>query len=47
MNNTAFRKTMENVGNIEKLNLTQQEEEETNWCENQIIRLKSFSQKIY
>ena len=29
------------------LNLSQQKEEETIWCKNQIIILQSFSQKIY
>ena len=33
--------------NIEILNLSQQKEEETIWCQNQIIILQSFSQKIY
>ena len=33
--------------NIEILNLSQQKEEETIWCQNQTIMLQSFSQKIY
>ena len=32
--------------NIEIFNLLQQKDEET-WCQNQIIILQSFSQKIY
>ena len=32
--------------NIEKLNLPQQKEEETIWCQNQIITIDSFSQKL-
>ena len=32
--------------NREILNLSKQEEEETIWCQNQIIILKSFSQNI-
>ena len=33
--------------NTEILNLSQQKEGETIWCQNQVIKLKSFSQKIY
>ena len=33
--------------NIEILNLSQQKEEETISCQNQIIILQSFSQKIH
>ena len=33
--------------NREILNLSQQKEEETIWCQNQIIILQSFPQKIY
>ena len=33
--------------NIEILNLSQWKEEETIWCQNQIIILQSFSQNIY
>ena len=33
--------------NIEILNLSQQKEEETLWCQNQIIILRPFKQKIY
>ena len=33
--------------NIGILNLSQQKEEKTIWCQNQIIKLQSFSQKIY
>ena len=31
--------------NMEILNLRQQKEEETIWCQNQIVRLTGFSQK--
>ena len=37
-------KMWENIG---MLNLSQQKEEKTIWCQNQIIKLQSFSQKIY
>ena len=47
MNNSVFGKNMEMLENIEILNLSQQKEEETIWCQNQIIILQSFSQKIY
>ena len=47
INDTIFEKTMENVENIGILNLSQQKEEKTIWCQNQIIKLQSFSQKIY
>ena len=41
-------KTMENKWeNIEILNLSQQKEEETIWCQKQMIILQSFSLKIY
>ena len=40
MNNADFGKTMEIViKNIEILNLSQQKEEESIWCQNQIIIL--------
>ena len=40
MNNADFGKTMETViKNIEILNLSQQKEEESIWCQNQIIIL--------
>ena len=32
--------------NIERIDLLLQKEEETVWCQNQIITLQSFSQKI-
>ena len=48
MNNTVFEKTMENFRKyIYILNLSQQKEEETIWCNNQIIILQGFSQNIY
>ena len=34
-------------GNADILNLLQEKEEETIWCQNQVIMLQSFSQKIY
>ena len=46
MNNAVCVKTMENVRNIDILNLSQQKEEETILCQNQIIILKCFSQKM-
>ena len=33
--------------NIEIIDLSLKKEEETVWCQNQIIMLQSFSQKIY
>ena len=42
-----FEKTMEYLKKYKVLNLSQQKEEETIWCQNQIIILQSFSQKIY
>ena len=42
-----FEKTMEYFKKYKVLNLLQQKEEETIWCQNQIIILQSFSQKIY
>ena len=47
MNNAAFGKTWTIWENIEKLNLSQQKEEETIWYQNQIIVLQSFLQKMY
>ena len=47
MNNTVFGKTWTIWENIEKLNLSQQKEEETIWYQNQIIVLQSFLQKMY
>ena len=47
MNSAVFERTMENVKkNIEILNLPQRKEEEHILCENQIIILQSFWQKI-
>ena len=39
MNNVVFGKTMENVTKKVILNLPQQKEERTIWCQNQVIRL--------
>ena len=46
MSNGAFGKTMENVSKHTVLSLSQQKEEEAIWCQNQIIILQSFSQKM-
>ena len=45
MNNAVFEKSMKNVRK-QVIHLPQQKEEETIWCQNQIIIL-SFPQKIY
>ena len=42
-----LEKLLKMLENIEMLNLLLQKEEETIWCQNQIIILQSFSQKIY
>ena len=48
MNNAVFAKNLGKMWeNIEILNLSQQKEEETIWCQKQIIVLQSFLQKIY
>ena len=47
MNNAAFVKTMENLRKIGILNLSQQKEEETIWCQNQIMIVQSFLQNIF
>ena len=47
MNNAVSVKAMEMWENIEILNLSEQKEGEIIWCQNQIIILQSFSQKIY
>ena len=47
MNNAVLEKLWKMLENIEILNLSQQKEEETIWCQNQIIILQSFSQKTY
>ena len=43
MNNAVLEKLWKMLENIEILNLSQQKEEETIWCQNQIIMLQSFS----
>ena len=42
---TVFGKTMQNLKNID-MKLSQQKEEGTIWCQNQITMLQSFSQNI-
>ena len=46
MNNAVFGKSMKNVRK-QVINLPQQKEEETVWCQNQMIILLSFPQKFY
>ena len=38
---------MENLGKNTDIKLVTQNKEETNWCQNQIIILQGFSQKMY
>ena len=42
-----LEKLWEILENIDILNLSQQNEKETIWCQNQIIILERFSQYIY
>ena len=42
-----LEKLWEILENIEILNLSQQNEKETIWCQNQIIILQRFSQNLY
>ena len=46
VNNAVFRKTMEKWENLE-IDLSQQKEQETIWCQNQIIIPQISSQKIF
>ena len=46
MDNAAFGKTIENVRKHRDINLLKQKEEETVWCQNQVIVLQIFSHKI-
>ena len=43
----CFEKLWKEGANIEILNLSKQKEEETIWCQNQIIILKKFFLKMY
>ena len=47
MNNAVFGNTMEMLENTETLNLSQQTEEETIWCQSQMFILQGSSKKIY
>ena len=47
MNNSVFGKNMEMLENIEILNLSQQKEEETIWCQNQITIPQNFLRNVY
>ena len=46
MNNAVFEKIIGKCEIMEILNLSQQKEEETIWCQNQIVIPQSFSQKF-
>ena len=46
MNNTVLWQKWKMRVNIEIIDLSLKKEEETVWCQNQIIMLQSFSQKI-
>ena len=46
MDNTGLEKKLKMWENIEISDLSQQKEEETAWCQNQIIILQSLLQKI-
>ena len=42
-----LKKLWKMLGNIDKLSLSQMKEEETIWCQSQIIILQSFSHDVY
>ena len=46
MNDAVLEKLRKMWENIKIFNLSQKKEEETIWCQNQIIILRSFSEKI-
>ena len=47
MNTAALEKLWKMWQNIDIINLSQKKEEETIWCQNQIIIIQKFSEKIY